>query len=91
MAHSYGGYTTNLPLDDLLDGKAWIAFGFDGEAPRAGARRPGTTARPAPVLLEERQMGPRHRVLCSATMSPASGKQNGYHIYGDPWREERYS
>ena len=26
-----GGYTTNLPLEDLLDGKAWVAFGYDGE------------------------------------------------------------
>ena len=31
MAHSYGGYTTNVPLEDLLDGKAWVAFEFDGE------------------------------------------------------------
>ena len=38
MAHSYGGYTTNVPLEDLLDGKAWIAFEFDGEplAPEHG-------------------------------------------------------
>ena len=26
-----GGYTTNLPLDDLTGGKAWVAFGYDGE------------------------------------------------------------
>ena len=31
LAHSYGGYTTNLPLDDLVDGQAWVAFGFGGE------------------------------------------------------------
>jgi hypothetical protein len=31
MAHSYGGYNTNLPLEDLLDGKAWVAFEYDGE------------------------------------------------------------
>lgn len=24
VAHSYGGYTTNMPLEDLLDGKAWL-------------------------------------------------------------------
>ena len=30
MAHSYGGYTTNVPLEDLLDGKSWIAFEADG-------------------------------------------------------------
>src|SRR6201747_666253 len=28
-AHSYGGYTTNLPLEDLLDGKAWVAFEYE--------------------------------------------------------------
>jgi DMSO/TMAO reductase YedYZ molybdopterin-dependent catalytic subunit len=26
LVHSYGGYTTNLPLEDLLDGKAWVAY-----------------------------------------------------------------
>src|SRR3712207_6161350 len=31
MALSDGGYTTNLPLEDLTDGKAWVAFAFDGE------------------------------------------------------------
>ena len=31
MAHSYGGYTTNLPLEDLTGGKAWIAYEYDGE------------------------------------------------------------
>jgi len=27
LARSYGGYTTNLPLADLLDGQAWVAVG----------------------------------------------------------------
>jgi len=31
VVHSYGGYTTNLPLEDLLDGQAWIAYTYDGE------------------------------------------------------------
>ncbi len=31
MAGSYGGYTTNLPLEDLTGGKAWIAFEYDGQ------------------------------------------------------------
>ena len=31
MAHSYGGYTTNLPMEDLRGGRAWVAFEFDGE------------------------------------------------------------
>jgi len=31
LVSCYGGYTTNLPLEDLTDGKAWVAFGFDGQ------------------------------------------------------------
>ena len=30
LAFCDGGYTTNLPYDDVTDGKAWIAFGYDG-------------------------------------------------------------
>src|SRR5690349_19916587 len=30
VAYSYGGYTTNLPLADLRDGKAWVVYQFDG-------------------------------------------------------------
>ncbi len=29
-----GGYTTNLPLEDVTDGKAWVAFEYDGRAAR---------------------------------------------------------
>lgn len=31
VASSYGGYTTDLPLEDLVDGKALVAFEFEGE------------------------------------------------------------
>src|ERR1700757_3796677 len=30
MAHCDGGYTTNLPVEDLRDGKAWVAYAYDG-------------------------------------------------------------
>src|SRR5215813_4198014 len=30
LVHSYGGYTTNLPLKDLMNKQAWIAFRYDG-------------------------------------------------------------
>ena len=38
MARSYGDYTTNLPLKDLRNGQAWIAFRFDNKdlAPEHG-------------------------------------------------------
>jgi Sulfite oxidase and related enzymes len=60
VAHSYGGYTTNLPLADLVDGQAWVAFGFGGEPLEAEHGGPAAPARSAPVLLEVRQMAPGH-------------------------------
>ena len=41
MAHSYGGYTTNLPVEDITDGKAWVAYAYDGAPlePEHGGRR----------------------------------------------------
>ena len=42
MAFSDGGYTTNLPLEDITGGKAWVAFTFDGaplEAEHGGPAR----------------------------------------------------
>jgi hypothetical protein len=52
-----GDYTTNLPLEDVTGGKAWVAYAYEGEPLGAGARRPGAPAGAAPVLLEERQVG----------------------------------
>ena len=36
MAYSDGGYTTNVPVADLADGKAMVAMKFNGEALAAG-------------------------------------------------------
>ena len=51
MVRSYGDYSTNLPLKDLLDDQAWIAFRFDGKdlAPEhGGPARRGTRDRRSP-------------------------------------------
>lgn len=88
MAHCYGGYTTNLPLDDLLDGKAWIAFGFDGEdlEPEHGG--------PARLLVPHLYFWKSAKWVRGLVMQrddePGFWEQNGYHRYGDPWLEQRY-
>ena len=88
MAHSYGGYTTNVPLDDLLDGKAWIAFEFDGEPldPEHGG--------PARLLVPHLYFWKSAKWVRGLTMmdedEPGFWEQNGYHLRGDPWKEERY-
>ncbi|WP_127791738.1 molybdopterin-dependent oxidoreductase [Agromyces sp. LHK192] len=88
MAHSYGGYTTNVPLDDLLDGKAWVAFEADGEPldPEHGG--------PARLLVPHLYFWKSAKwVRGLVTMpddDPGFWEQNGYHLHGDPWLEERY-
>ena len=59
MAHSYGGYTTNVPMEDLRGRQGLGGVRVRRRAARSRARRPGAAARAAPVLLEERQVGAR--------------------------------
>ena len=60
LIRSYGDYTTNVPLKDLLNKQAWIAYPI--RWPRSCARtwRPGATPCAASLFVEERQMGARH-------------------------------
>lgn len=88
MAHSYGGYTTNVPLADLLDGKAWIAHSFDGAdlAPEHGG--------PARLLVPHLYFWKSAKWVNGLRMlpqdQPGFWESNGYNMYGDPWKEERY-
>ena len=88
MAHSYGGYTTNIPLDDLLDGKAWIAHTFDGDD--LDQEHGG----PARLLVPHLYFWKSAKWITGLTMTsedePGFWEQNGYNMYGDPWQEQRY-
>jgi DMSO/TMAO reductase YedYZ molybdopterin-dependent catalytic subunit len=87
-AHSYGGYTTNLPLADLRDGKAWIAFSYGGEdlAPEHGG--------PARLLVPHLYFWKSAKWVNGITLMPKDApgfwESLGYNNYGDPWREQRY-
>jgi DMSO/TMAO reductase YedYZ molybdopterin-dependent catalytic subunit len=89
LAFSDGGYTTNLPLEDVVDGKAWVAFGFDGEPlePEHGG--------PARLLVPHLYFWKSAKWVRGFTLmdhdEPGFWETYGYHIYGDPWREQRYS
>ena len=76
IAWSDGGYTTNLPLADVLNGQAFVAFEYDGEplAPEHGG--PARLVVPGSLLLEEREVGPRSAPPVDRT-SPASGSRSG--------------
>ena len=89
IAHSYGDYSSNLPLADLTDGKAWIAYEFAGEplAPEHGG--------PARLLVPHLYFWKSAKWIRALEFreadAPGFWERYGYHNYGDPWREQRYA
>jgi DMSO/TMAO reductase YedYZ molybdopterin-dependent catalytic subunit len=89
MAHCDGGYTTNLPVADLIDGKAMVATQFGGEllAPAHG----GPARLLVPHLYFWKSAKWVRRLHFIDTNQAGFWESLGYHIYGDPWREQRYA
>jgi DMSO/TMAO reductase YedYZ molybdopterin-dependent catalytic subunit len=89
LAFSDGGYTTNLPLEDVTGRKAWIAFGYDGEPldPEHG----GPARLLVPHLYFWKSAKWVRGIVLRADDSPGFWETYGYHMYGDPWQEQRYS
>lgn len=88
MVHSFGGYTTNVALDDLLGGRSWIAFEADGAplTPEHG----GPARLLVPHLYFWKSAKWVQGLITMPTDKPGFWEQNGYYLHGDPWREERY-
>jgi DMSO/TMAO reductase YedYZ molybdopterin-dependent catalytic subunit len=85
---SDGGYTTNVPLEDLLDGKAWVAFGFGGEPLEAEHGGPARMLVPHLYFWKSAKWVRGLRLM--EEDEPGFWETLGYHNYGDPWREQRY-
>jgi DMSO/TMAO reductase YedYZ molybdopterin-dependent catalytic subunit len=89
LAHCDGGYTTNLPLQDVTGGRAWVAFDYDGEPlqPEHGG--------PARLLVPHLYFWKSAKWVRSlelrATDIPGFWETYGYNMYGDPWKEQRYA
>jgi DMSO/TMAO reductase YedYZ molybdopterin-dependent catalytic subunit len=88
MAHSYGGYTTNMPVADLTGGKAWVVTEYDGEP------LPREHGGPARLLIPHLYFWKSAKWVAGLRImdrdEPGFWELNGYHDYGDPWREQRY-
>jgi DMSO/TMAO reductase YedYZ molybdopterin-dependent catalytic subunit len=89
LVRSYGGYTTNLPAADITGGKAWVAYQYDGQplAPEHGG--------PARLLVPHLYFWKSAKWVTGMDFSdydrPGFWESYGYHNYGDPWLEQRYS
>ena len=87
-AYCDGGYTTNRPLEDVTDGKAWVAYRYDDEPldPEHGG--------PARLLVPHLYLWKSAKWIrglnVGAEDEPGFWETYGYHNYGDPWREQRY-
>ena len=83
-----GGYTTNLALDDVTNGRAWVAYEFGGEPlrPEHGA--------PARLLIPHLYFWKSAKWVRGLTLTladePGFWENYGYHNHGDPWLEQRY-
>ena len=87
-AFSFGGYTTNLPIADLLNGQAFIAYEYDGRplAPDHGG--------PARLVVPHLYFWKSAKWVRGLNLmdSDRAGfwESLGYHIRGDYWKEQRY-
>jgi len=89
LAFCDGGYTTNLPAEDVTGGKAWVAFGYDGAPlePEHGG--------PARLLVPHLYFWKSAKWVRGLELrdhdAPGFWETYGYHNYGDPWKQQRYA
>jgi DMSO/TMAO reductase YedYZ molybdopterin-dependent catalytic subunit len=83
-----GGYTTNLPLEDVTGGQAWVANTYEGAPLDPEHGGPARLLVPHLYFWKSAKWVAGLRILDHD--EPGFWEQNGYHIRGDPWKEERY-
>ena len=88
LAFCDGGYTTNIPLEDVVDGRAWVVDRYDGEP--LAAEHGGPARLLVPHLYFWKSAKWVRGLNLSAEDKPGFWENYGYHNYGDPWKEQRY-
>ena len=88
LAWSVTGYTTNLPIEHVTGGKAWIVWDHEGKPlPASTAARCGCWSR---TSTSGRARSGSAASGCMDHDEPGFWEQRGYHMLGDPWLEQRY-
>ena len=88
-AFSDGGYTTNVPLPELINGQSFVAYEYDGKplAPEHGG--PARLVVPHLYFWKSAKWVRGLRVM--ERDEPGFWESLGYNNHGDPWKEERYT
>ena len=88
LAESHTGYTTNLPLADVTDGKAWVVWDYEGRP------LPVEHGGPARLLVPHLYFWKSAKWVSGLRLldhdEQGFWERNGYHDRGDPWSEQRY-
>lgn len=88
LATSTTGYTTNLPLADVTGGKAWLVWTYDGKPLHAEHGGPIRLLVPHLYFWKSAKWITQITLLARDQMG--FWERNGYHLRGDPWKEQRY-
>ena len=83
-----GGYTTNLALEDVADGKGWVVYAFDGQPLEAEHGGPARLL--VPHLYFWKSAKWVRGLDADAEDEPGFWEAAGYNNHGDPWKEQRY-
>ncbi len=88
LAHSYDGYSTNLPTTDVRNGKALVALKYDGMPITADHGGPARLLVPHLYFWKTDKWVNAIQFITEDT--PGFWELRGYNDYGDLWKEQRY-
>ena len=88
MCHSEAGFTVNVPLAEFVQDDCLLAYAWDGAEITAEHGWPLRGLVPRLYLWKSAKW--IRGIELRATDAPGFWEQNGYHMHGDPWREERF-
>jgi DMSO/TMAO reductase YedYZ molybdopterin-dependent catalytic subunit len=89
LALSVDGYSTNVPIDDLINGKAMVALKYDGKPISADHGGPARLL--VPHLYFWKSAKYVNALQFTQVDTAGFWELRGYHMRGDPWREQRYT
>jgi len=87
-AWSDGGYTTNLAVEDVTGGRAWVAYEYDGEPLETEHGGPARLLVPGQYFWKSAKWV--RGLALTSDDEPGFWEMYGYHNHGDPWLEQRY-